>query len=619
MFQAFRNQKLVGSIGACIALLLVVLSIATFVLGVQQSETTSADQDLVDVTNNGANLIYTTFQNYLNNISSAASVVSSFPDFDTEAVIPILRDLASKNDCLRLSLVLLDGTTFTSDGITTDFSSYESFDRVKNGDLFVSDVLISIVDKQQVIVFFAPIRGKNGEPLASLCMSVRPEQISKNIVLTSFDSLGYYHLIDGNGRYVSVSDSQNALLMDENFFDALDRLQYERGFSKEDIHGVFDTGLPAHARYSHEGKSRLAYCQRVEINDWVLMNIVPREAIIKMTQQNISLAMLMAVELCAITLAIFVYIFFLQRRVRRVAEINDGCFRALARQTNKVILEWNFAENCISMTENFIELFGREQATINSPIEALQSGMVHPDDAKAFESVFRTIHSGQDVESTLFRVRSAFGEYHWCSLSGIVVLDHRQRPIKAIGTLEDIQDVVQKEESLRQKSERDQLTGLYNKLTTETRIRDILESEDQFIGQCALMIADIDNFKQINDRMGHQFGDQVLRELSVGLVPLVRKNDIVGRIGGDEFFLFLVNCTSREAAINKAQRLCSLFRNHYERGDEQCNISASVGIAFFPDQGSTFESLYKHADEALYETKKNGKDGFTIYDESFDE
>jgi len=167
-------------------------------------------------------------------------------------------------------------------------------------------------------------------------------------------------------------------------------------------------------------------------------------------------------------------------------------------------------------------------------------------------------------------------------------------------------------EFLLDKSNHDQLTGLYNKAATQELISECI-GEYGRTGSHVLYIMDIDNFKSINDTLGHSLGDRVLAELAKHLSAAARESDVVGRIGGDEFMVFLKDIRNTETIAIKAEELRSAFHTAGAAIPELARMSGSIGCARYPDDGGTFEELYKTADKALYETKASGKDGWTIY------
>lgn len=173
---------------------------------------------------------------------------------------------------------------------------------------------------------------------------------------------------------------------------------------------------------------------------------------------------------------------------------------------------------------------------------------------------------------------------------------------------------------LRSQAECDLLTNLLNKKTFERYVHNIVVNRNnQEIG--ALFIIDLDDFKRVNDTMGHMFGDKVLMGVADRMREVFRKQDYLGRIGGDEFAVYLsIEKIKREEALNviksRAEMFCKMLKSICEdelEGD-WC-ISGSVGVSLAPEHGTSYEELYKKADEALYKAKNRGKDRFHILGE----
>lgn len=594
-------------------LALVTLSIHSFGVAVRRNQTEITDRNLLVASNNGAAQIRAVFENCMATLDSTATILEQVENRSIEQFIPLLNKLAQANGFERMAVDLPSGTSYTSDGLVLDIAQMGYLERVKNGERFITNVIDAAADGRPMIGFFVPLRDSSGRPVASLRLSISTEVLSRDIDLQLFDSEGYYHLVDRNGRYVAAGNSQNALLMEQNFFDAIAQMDYLPGFSQQDIIGTFETGEAAYVKYSVGEAQRYAYCEQVGINSWVLMTIVPRQAVIRQEQQIASLATSMTIQLGLLLLILFIFLYYQQRKAQELARLNDRCFRVLAEQTGKVIFDWDFNSGQITPMANFRQLFGREMVTKDTADAALLVGMVHPEDKVAFESVFSSIRSGQNIDNIRFRVRNVHDEYRWCTLSGIVISDRAGVPYKAIGTLEDIHASIQHEQTLIHRSEIDLLTGLYNKTTTEQLIVQALQQAGDAV--CALAIIDIDNFKSVNDRLGHQFGDRVLVDLATAMHPLAQEHDILGRIGGDEFFLLMMDCGSRERIAQRAQGICRAFERTVAGTNGQlCHISASVGISIYPEHSRDFAQLYRDADIALYLTKERGKNHFTIFD-----
>ena len=126
-------------------------------------------------------------------------------------------------------------------------------------------------------------------------------------------------------------------------------------------------------------------------------------------------------------------------------------------------------------------------------------------------------------------------------------------------------------------------------------------------------MVDVDNFKKINDTLGHAFGDEVLRNLGIRLKSMFRVTDIIGRIGGDEFLVFLKDVRDDESIEHEGKKLEQFF-HHFEVGEYvKYSVTASIGGAVFPRDANTFEDLYKAADSAVYVSKKHGKNQLSFY------
>lgn len=166
----------------------------------------------------------------------------------------------------------------------------------------------------------------------------------------------------------------------------------------------------------------------------------------------------------------------------------------------------------------------------------------------------------------------------------------------------------------------DELTGLYTRGTIKNRICQHLNQRNQTelttsrgCVSDAFILLDLDGFKQINDSCGHPSGDRLLSGVAALLLQSTRCSDIVGRLGGDEFIVFLTNLPSTDIARKKADILLKNIRLFVQDHPHWDGVSASFGIALVPHHGSTFEELYCKADAALYEAKHAGKDQICVY------
>lgn len=176
--------------------------------------------------------------------------------------------------------------------------------------------------------------------------------------------------------------------------------------------------------------------------------------------------------------------------------------------------------------------------------------------------------------------------------------------------------------NLDSKAHTDQLTGILNKLSFEECTKNRLDTEIHTVPH-ALILVDVDNFKGVNDTLGHAYGDKVLSQIGSLLRGTFSNADFCGRIGGDEFCILLNTTPPDEQPYldyvrEKCEAVCEGFRRHYTGDDGTYKISASLGCSLFPEHGDDFATLYKAADTALYASKHRGKDTYTIAGEVSD-
>lgn len=206
-------------------------------------------------------------------------------------------------------------------------------------------------------------------------------------------------------------------------------------------------------------------------------------------------------------------------------------------------------------------------------------------------------------------VRNINGIPAWVSFELHIMTDPINNDLLAFIYFRNIDKQHREMERLKQLAERDQMTGLYNHDTTLNLIKEYLT--DEGIGQKhALFMVDVNKFKSINDKYGHMPGDHVLAEVARRIRSVFRNDDIVGRIGGDEFMALIKNISSVSLAEKKAGELANA--THFSCSGISMDISCSIGVALFDDETTNFAELYRKADAAMYRAKQSGGTGYII-------
>lgn len=243
--------------------------------------------------------------------------------------------------------------------------------------------------------------------------------------------------------------------------------------------------------------------------------------------------------------------------------------------------------------------------------------IVYPEDAPRVSealkcgSLKRVFYTEHENHFSMEYRRSRGDGYSWCMANVYLTEIPETSELNAVIVSHNNEEKKKKELELLYKAERDALTGLYNRAACERNVNASLAIGPKSM-RSAFLLVDLDNFKEINDTMGHIQGDLVLKEIAVILKNSFRKTDIVGRLGGDEFIVFMRDVKSEDNVRVSAEKLTQLLVRTYRRGSAQVRLSGSIGIAMVPDCGKNFKELYTCADRALYRVKYAEKGGYSF-------
>ena len=201
----------------------------------------------------------------------------------------------------------------------------------------------------------------------------------------------------------------------------------------------------------------------------------------------------------------------------------------------------------------------------------------------------------------------------WQTISDIK--DDHGRLTHYVGVFSDISQIKQSQEQLDYLAHHDALTDLPNRLLLNERLEQAIRHAERHNSQLAVIFFDLDNFKNINDSLGHPVGDQLLQEVAAKLVQTIRVDDTVARIGGDEFVLLLEELSKPEYAGVIAEKLISILNKPFDLQGQQIVITASMGICLYPRDGENAAVLMRNADAAMYRAKEEGRNNYQFYTE----
>jgi diguanylate cyclase (GGDEF)-like protein/PAS domain S-box-containing protein len=288
-----------------------------------------------------------------------------------------------------------------------------------------------------------------------------------------------------------------------------------------------------------------------------------------------------------------------QRLLEKVFE-NGGEAIVVTDQANKIL----------SVNRAFTEITGY------SPIEAigqnpkfLQSGRQGPE---FYQTLWHTLLTTGHWQGEIWNRRKNGETYpEWLTIS--VIKDKQGKVAQHIGIFSDVTTYKRQEEQIRHQAFHDALTGLPNRALFIDRLTLALAQAHRSRTQLAVMLLDLDRFKQINDSLGHYVGDLLLQEVARRLRGAIREYDTVARLGGDEFTMLLPCINDTQEVTTFVDKILSLFKAPCLIQDNELFTSPSIGVALYPYDGMDADSLLKNADTAMYLAKRGGRNSYQIY------
>lgn len=246
---------------------------------------------------------------------------------------------------------------------------------------------------------------------------------------------------------------------------------------------------------------------------------------------------------------------------------------------------------------------------------------IHPDDLPALMAARQKLFDGsRDTFTNEHRKRCKDGSWKWIQAHGMVAArDAANAPVRVIGTYLDISERRQAEETIQRQANFDPLTQLPNRRLFLDRLgQEIIKSRRTDLS-LALLLIDLDEFKEVNDTLGHDAGDILLQETAHRIRSCIRDTDTVSRLGGDEFTVILTDLSDRTHIEDIAQKILGRLAEPFHLGDEVAYVTASIGITLYPSDAGDIDTLMKHADQAMYAAKKHGRNRFFYFTASLQE
>ncbi len=286
--------------------------------------------------------------------------------------------------------------------------------------------------------------------------------------------------------------------------------------------------------------------------------------------------------------------------------------RIAMRQSKIAFWRWSFAKlKMTDWSDNYTDIDSLNPNKALDDDDLLEA--IHPEDRETVAAVYDKAYDEEIPFDIEYRIVDKHGQHRWIHEHAEVDFNEQGRAIAFFGVLQDITQRKELEQKLESLARVDDLTGLLNRREFNQQFKQALQRTKRNGSKIALLYIDLDDFKSVNDLLGHEFGDQTLKEIASRITNELRQSDLAARIGGDEFNLLLEGKVDVDQAIEIADRLLKVLARPIKLSDDKsvC-LSGSIGIAIAPDHGVSVKALTMLADKAMYQAKNSGRDQFVF-------
>jgi diguanylate cyclase (GGDEF)-like protein/PAS domain S-box-containing protein len=451
------------------------------------------------------------------------------------------------------------------------------------------------------------------DAISGVLFAILPNRAVSNLIeTTAYDGKAVSGVCDADGNVIFTEKEFDFSDYHENVFNLMENDSLENGFSQAELKQVMRNGEAINFYFHHEGEKYYAAIEPLGIRDWYMFSTIGGTTADTIQRHVSAYVSAMFIIVFAVGIAMILEAFLHERTtVKRLEQDKELLRQSSARHTlinrlsNEVLFTVNMEEGSIVFNDNFESMFGFSPPACSLDNTEECYNLVVENDRPLLTRFIEQIRSGAAEAHEELRMIGARGIGRWKRLEIYTVFDSEGHSKEAVGKISDIHRQKQSLQRLRKQADSDSLTGLLNRSAMERYTRAVLADEGDKAKHAFFML-DFDNFKQVNDTLGHAEGDQMLVAFAYALKRLFRAGDLVARIGGDEYTMLMKTIDSDESALEKAEQI----RKAMGRVSEEfgVDVTVSIGIAVFDRDGKTFEALYKAADEALYSVKNSGKD-----------
>ena len=478
------------------------------------------------------------------------------------------------------------------------------FRKIEQGTGVVSDIWDwKKAGNQSVFTVAEPV-WKNGKVIGVLQTRLKPLSITEQVPEASAFTRSSTLIVRRDGTILASENHNRGDISTGNLFVSVKTAGITDEVVRQMEECFYGDGSDS---FMFEGKGDFYYFSwdYLGYNEWYIVNFV-RSPDVAIHYENILKELIYAsLFLIGLTAVLGGGIVVLFLHYRRSLDFETKKYGLLAEFSDTALFEYDRRKDILEFTNNARRILMLDELRISHVMgKKTRTDLFLQEDRKVMEDMLRSrTGSWEDnIQYAELRLKSISGEYHWFGCHYKTITSDTGTVVKVVGKLADISRQRSREQELREQAMRDVLTGIYNKAGEKLIDRMVKEK-----GQGLFLMLDLNDFKSINDTMGHAAGDAILTEMGRVLKGACRENDIVARIGGDEFVMFLPGVFDRQTGKRKIGEIQESLRTVRISTWGIRGIKASIGAALCPEDGMDYGTLYKAADEAMYQAKEQSK------------
>jgi diguanylate cyclase (GGDEF)-like protein/PAS domain S-box-containing protein len=308
--------------------------------------------------------------------------------------------------------------------------------------------------------------------------------------------------------------------------------------------------------------------------------------------------------------------FALTQATKAALEVNRKLtFQKHALDEHAIVSIADAAGDITYVNDKFCAISGYDREELLGNNHKIVKSDEHPDEF--FVDMWKTISSGHTWHSEIKNTNKT-GNVYWVKTTIVPTLDDKGKPFQYVGILTEITTDKNNEEKLKRIAHYDVLTNLPNRVLLADRLNHAMVQCQRRNQSLAVAYMDLDGFKIVNDTYGHDLGDKLLVKLSRRMKEALREGDTLARIGGDEFIVVMVDLVKIEDSVSVLERLLKATAEPVIVGETVMQVSVSIGVTLYPQDGADADQLIRHADEAMYVAKHSGKNCYHLFDTAQD-